>query len=720
MDSLVRNLPGSARVLDLGAARGSFTYASTRAYVLGVDLAFPAGTQTPTGRIIGDSAALPLKNDCLHVVVCNHVLEHFENLQDAVCEIDRVLKNGGRLWVAVPDGFSFDDWLYRYVFEGGGHVNRFTLESLIQTIEEKTCLRALSFKPLHSGFVYLNPPSPEKLPHYALRAQRLSSLPPKLLEFLLRWANFWVRVIDRYFGTQMSRYGWGVTFRRETKTRYKRYTRDVKELNRVPSDLNVCFSCGAGHPQPLLKPILKRYGPWRIYACPSCGKRNLFSRARTSLITRAGNDQRRMKLMPQGSLEQTAEQIFGTEDHDSIAKWVQYWEESYGRNKSLLEMFRGLVLGNFHGKNILDIGCGTGGMGDVVGTKGRLYVGADYNFHVLRFAKPRPDQIYVQCSAIELPFPNQSLDCIFAFDIIEHLVGGKTWQIQFLEELRRVLRPMGMIFLTTPNFWYPYEGHTGLYFPQYLPRVLGDKYIAWKNPGFLKEHRSFSEIQLLTPAALRKCLKESGLVFLHDLPCGLDRREFVHHFPVRGCLAYLGMGWYLHAGFWGILVRPQEKRGLRLKLKKHWYYEQNQPSVAEVPDFTPCIDFGTAPFSHQLGAGWYWHEKDRRGFRWIQREAVCYLQSDGLARCVKVSGFCPKENHFEVWLDGTRVGEHSVTSDSGFDVEYLIPFPKTSEKLFSVLIRCDQTFTPSQGPDKRQLGIMIFSVSLNEHFSSDI
>ena len=87
---------------------------------------------------------------------------------------------------------------------------------------------------------------------------------------------------------------------------------------------------------------------------------------------------------------------------------------------------------------------------------------------------------------------------------------------------------------------------------------------------------------------------------------------------------------------------------------------------------------------------------------------------------MKVSGFCPKENHFEVWLDGIRVGEHFVTSDSGFDVEYLIPFPKTSEKLFSVLIRCDQTFTPSQGSDKRQLGIMIFSVSLNEHFSSDI
>ncbi len=273
MDDLVRGLPKGAKVLDLGAGGGSFSYRSTEADVLAVDLAFPSGAQPCFARLTADSRALPFRDGSLDVVVCNHTLEHFEEIDAAVAEIDRLLKEGGHLWVAVPDGFLFDDWLYRRLFEGGGHVNRFSLESLIGRVESGTGLRAVRYKKLHSGFVYLNPPDPAKLPYYPPPARRLARIPPRFLEAGVRWLNWLTRKTDRLLGTRTSQYGWGVVFRRVPAGAASPQPKEM------PADFNVCHACGAGHVESSLTPLLRRRALlWKFYDCPSCGKPNLFVR----------------------------------------------------------------------------------------------------------------------------------------------------------------------------------------------------------------------------------------------------------------------------------------------------------------------------------------------------------------------------------------------------------------------------------------------------------
>lgn len=415
------------------------------------------------------------------------------------------------------------------------------------------------------------------------------------------------------------------------------------------------------------------------------------------------------------SLEEEARRIFGAEDARSIQRWVSYWRESRQRNELLLENFRRLILLDFRDKRLLDIGCGTGGLGEVVEEECRLYVGGDYESHVLQFAHPAGRRCYVQCNAPSLPFRPGSFDYIFAFDVIEHLSGGRPWQTRFLQELCRVLRPLGMIFLTTPNRWYPYEGHSQLYFPQYLPSRWSDRYIRRMNPGFLREHHSFSEIRILTPAQLREYIEQSGLVFLHELPCGLDRDEFFHHFPVRGLLARTGLGWYPHAEFWGILVHRADQSALRLKLKKNWFYEKNQPSSTHQPDFLSGIHFHAGSFNHQLGPGWHWYEEPQprgRGYRWTQKEASCYLESRSRARYVQITGFSPWDNHLEVFVDGIRVGERALRAQGHVEVKYLIPFRQTLDRIFEVRTRCRRTFRADDPRDQRELGLMVFSVEL--------
>lgn len=411
------------------------------------------------------------------------------------------------------------------------------------------------------------------------------------------------------------------------------------------------------------------------------------------------------------SLEELAAEIFGVEDRDSAGRWVEYWKSSLKRNQDLLEAFRRLALIDFDGKAVLDIGCGTGGLGELIGDRCRHYVGADYHGHVLQFARGPANCSYLQCSGHELPFPDQSFDYIFAFDVIEHLVGGWPWQVRFLKELRRVLRPLGMAFITTPNWWYPKDGHTGLYFPQYLPSFLADRYIGWLNPGFLNEHSTFREIKLLRPGQLRRALDASGLTFLHSLPCGLDRRELLDLSRLRGLLSALGLGWYFHAEFWGILVRRESRSWLQLKLRKNWIYETNQPS-ARLRDFGRRIDFSEGSYGYQLGPGWHWFEEDSPGYRWTRNEAVCYMQSRQPVQWVRIHGYSPWENGIGIVVDGTLVTRVEVKPKSGFTLQVPIPSAQKADRIFEVKIGCREVHSPENPDDRRELGLMIFWIEL--------
>ena len=418
--------------------------------------------------------------------------------------------------------------------------------------------------------------------------------------------------------------------------------------------------------------------------------------------------------MTNRSLEDVALQIFGSKDNPAYEKWITYWNESRRRNRGLLERFEEIVLTDFSEKRVLDVGCGTGGLAEIIASQCEAYCGIDYNWHVLRFVVPGPHRQFLQCNAPRLPFSDRSFDFVFAFDVIEHLGSGEVQQAQFLAEVRRVLSPLGMVFLTTPNFWYPYDAHSDLYFPQYLPASVQDQYVGWRNPGFLQEHESFDTIQLMKPHHLRSMVRDCGLRPLHDLPCCLDLHEYRKSHPFLSPLAYLGLGWYLHAEFWTILVHEAEWSKLRLKLRNSWYYERNQPDEGDcLKDFASLIDFNQSMFNQQLGTGWHWYERDdRQGFRWIKKKAVCYLQSYSEVRYIHLSGYSHMQNRVHVKVDGVRVGEHHVPSASGFDLKFFLPFSDTSDRIFEVVIESARAERPQNSVDKRKLSFMIFSVKV--------
>lgn len=108
------------------------------------------------------------------------------------------------------------------------------------------------------------------------------------------------------------------------------------------------------------------------------------------------------------------------------------------------------------GDRVLDAGCGRGFFLKYVTemTPCRL-VGVDLNFEHLQIALSHTGS---QGAAVarslvgELPFPNNTFDKIIFSEVLEHLPDD----VAGLTEIKRVLRPGGVLFLTVPNHNYPF------------------------------------------------------------------------------------------------------------------------------------------------------------------------------------------------------------------------------------------------------------------------
>jgi len=95
---------------------------------------------------------------------------------------------------------------------------------------------------------------------------------------------------------------------------------------------------------------------------------------------------------------------------------------------------------------ILDVACGTG-----YGTAMLGAVGADLSLEALRYARRHP-AAYVAADAARLPF-GRSFDAVVSFETIEHVPDPA----RFVAECARVLRPGGLLLVSTPNreLWSP-------------------------------------------------------------------------------------------------------------------------------------------------------------------------------------------------------------------------------------------------------------------------
>lgn len=173
----------------------------------------------------------------------------------------------------------------------------------------------------------------------------------------------------------------------------------------------------------------------------------------------------------------------------NFAKKFDEKMNQYDLKKRLSVVYEELLVEDLRDKTLLDAGCGTGWFSKAAADRGAQVTSMDLGENLLGEVAKKCETKRVVGSILEMPFKDSSFDYAVCSEVIEHVPNA----VQAIRELYRVLKPNGILILTTPNrFWYfslaianflkirPYQG---------LENWLGYKELKTKlqKEGFLVE-----------------------------------------------------------------------------------------------------------------------------------------------------------------------------------------------------------------------------------------
>ena len=168
------------------------------------------------------------------------------------------------------------------------------------------------------------------------------------------------------------------------------------------------------------------------------------------------------------------------EFHPNFTRWQRARELSIERGKLVHSIINRVV--KAEGLKILDLGSGEGGTTKVF-LKNNFVVSFDLSYNRLQRQKNYPGfaigmtgMKFVNGNTLHLPFLEKFFDLIIIQDVIEHLTDIQV----FYEEIKRVLKQNGTIYLGTPNklsiFNFISDPHFGLPVISILKRNTIKKY----------------------------------------------------------------------------------------------------------------------------------------------------------------------------------------------------------------------------------------------------
>lgn len=165
--------------------------------------------------------------------------------------------------------------------------------------------------------------------------------------------------------------------------------------------------------------------------------------------------------------------------------------------------------------DIIEIGSGTGGLAIALARLGEHRItGIEPELSAIKASCLRAKKYiniktcFIQGYGEKIPLPDKSFDLIYTQSVLEHVANIPT----VIAEAYRILRPGGVIYIETPNYFWPIEQHYKIFFPPLLPKPLARLYLKLRG----KNPEGIDTINYVTPINIRHYLKQSGFLNITD------------------------------------------------------------------------------------------------------------------------------------------------------------------------------------------------------------
>jgi 2-polyprenyl-3-methyl-5-hydroxy-6-metoxy-1,4-benzoquinol methylase len=199
------------------------------------------------------------------------------------------------------------------------------------------------------------------------------------------------------------------------------------------------------------------------------------------------------------------------ESHPNYRLWANYAAFARYRGElvaDILESFSSLA-----SLNILDVGFGAGGTTLALAARGAFVTAIERNPQKVQKLRQEtgtqqiPVTILSDGTANNLKFANETFDWVILQDVLEHLAEPA----KAIHEARRVLKPNGWLYISTPNRWSPLnfvsDPHWNLPFVSVLPR----KAVNWYITKLLQREKLRADFAaLFSFFKLRRWLNQAG------------------------------------------------------------------------------------------------------------------------------------------------------------------------------------------------------------------
>lgn len=167
------------------------------------------------------------------------------------------------------------------------------------------------------------------------------------------------------------------------------------------------------------------------------------------------------------------------------------------------------------GDNVLDLGCGNGRLYSFLKKRGIKYTGIDSSERMIEIAKEKNqegDPKFEVVEALDLPFSENSFDKVYSVAVLHH-VPSSDFRLEFMEEIKRVLKSKGKLVLTV---WNLAQIDKPSLIKYTILRLFGkskldpkDVFYPWKNPeGKILAQRY---VHCFSKTELEELAKEAGL-----------------------------------------------------------------------------------------------------------------------------------------------------------------------------------------------------------------